>query len=123
MMFRNPFPAWVAMLLVLGSVSEYLLPITYHINSEGAKARFGLQPASIRWSEVRRVVHRRGGVLLSPLSEPSRLDGFRGVYLRFGRKGEAGQRLEVLSAIRAYLPQLEEKSTETTPALQGAIES
>ena len=36
------------------------------------------------WSDFRSFYADRNGVLLSPFARPSRLENFRGVYVRFG---------------------------------------
>lgn len=80
------FGAWMpvlaATLLLLGSVRDYLFPLSYTLDDEKATATGFLTHATIRWSEVKRVAVGKPGILLSPYAEPSRLDSFRGILLR-----------------------------------------
>jgi len=78
--------------VVLGATSEFLLPVRYRITEEGASARWGINLTKIAWKDVKRVRADVHGLKLSPLEKPSRLEAFRGVYLRFGdRKQEVEQ--------------------------------
>jgi len=80
-----PYP--LALLLHLGALtlalSEYLFPVTYRLTTCGAHADCGMSRLFIAWSDVKRATHGRDGVYLSPLARSSRLDGFRGVRLRY----------------------------------------
>lgn len=73
----------LAGLLLLGSIADYLLPIRYSLDGEGATARALWHQRHLSWSEVRRVIRDDLGVKLSPLARPSRLDSYRGIYLWF----------------------------------------
>lgn len=82
-------------LFVVGSLKEVLFAQIHRLDSKGASVRCGLSHTAIEWENVRRVVESAEGVLLSPLAAPSRLDAFRGVYLRY-----VGNREDVLAKIR-----------------------
>ena len=119
MLFRQPLPALVAVLLLLGSVREYLFPFTYSLTVEGVAARGpGLQ-ATLPWKEARRCLRERNAVTVTPLSVPSRLDAFRGVTLRFALKGQPGDRESVLAVIARCAPELisESKKEEKSEPL------
>jgi hypothetical protein len=73
----------IGFFVVLVSTAEVFLPLKYRIDSGGAQVRCGLSVTAIRWSDVKRLIRMADGVRLSPLEKPSRLDEFRGVYLRF----------------------------------------
>jgi hypothetical protein len=83
--------------LVLGSTSEFLLPIHYRLSETGARARWGLSVSEIAWKDVKQTRSDALGIKISPLSGKSRLEAFRGVYLRF-----AGNRQEVEAAVRYW---------------------
>ena len=106
-MLGGALPAILIGLALVVSVGDYLLPITYRITRESASARSLLSHRIIRWEDVRicRLCH--DGVKVSPLSRRSRLEAYRGVFLRFptepGQLAEHGYRFgnEVLEAIRS----------------------
>ena len=80
--------------IVFASTAELWVPIQYKITEHEASSRCGLSVTAIRWENVKRLIHTSEGVRLSPLEKSSRLDEFRGVYLRF-----SGNRDEVLAKI------------------------
>jgi hypothetical protein len=75
--------------LVLAATAEFLLPSEFEVAASSARARSGLSRSEIEWSEVRRIATDGRGLLLTPLPRASRLDRFRGVYLRFDGNEEA----------------------------------
>jgi hypothetical protein len=94
-----------AVLFMLGSAtSEYLFPIANRLSSRTASCRFGANRFELEWSKLARVLIYKDGVRLSPLAAPSRLDSFRGVFLRFARDGQPGDRKSVLAAIAELRP-------------------
>ncbi|HIE09063.1 MAG TPA: hypothetical protein EYP65_04365 [Armatimonadetes bacterium] len=68
--------------LVLLWVADYLFPVTYRLTDEGVEVRQLVLRAFLPWERVRRCVKTKGGLFLSPLPKPSRLDAYRGVFLR-----------------------------------------
>ncbi|MFP4058232.1 MAG: hypothetical protein ACLF0G_15300 [Candidatus Brocadiia bacterium] len=70
------------------SLCRYFLPTRYHLDDQGAAVGFLGQWRRVPWGAVRRVSVHREGVHLSPFARPSRLDSFRGTYLRFAGNGQ-----------------------------------
>jgi len=89
---------FLAALLLVASVSDFLLPITYKLGNEGISARGLWHRRHLSWEQVRRVVQDDLGVKLSPLSRPSRLEAYRGIYVWFSL-GDADQ---VMATIAYY---------------------
>jgi len=87
----------VAVALV-GSLADFLFPVTYEITSDRATCRMLLKRAEVQWRNVRRCYLDQTGVKLSPLDRRSRLEVFRGVYLRFN--GNREQVIETVKAMR-----------------------
>jgi hypothetical protein len=77
--------------LLTAMVARYFAPTRYTLDAQGVRARFLGRERRRAWSEVRALYRHRDGVHLSPFPRPSRLDPFRGIYVRF-----AGNREEVL---------------------------
>lgn len=100
-------PAWgpggrllilaLSALLLIGSIAEFLFPVTYTLDAEGAHSRHFGSHRLLPWSRVRRVYLRRDGIKLSPLAVESWAENYRGVYLR------TEERDAVLDAVRAWL--------------------
>jgi hypothetical protein len=92
--FIGVFGALLGLAVVFVSTAELWMPMRFKLTSEEASARVGLSVTAIRWENVKRVLETDQGVTLSPLEKSSRLDAFRGVYLRF-----SSNRSEVLAKI------------------------
>ncbi len=81
--------AFVGAVAIFASTAEVWLPGKYRITGLDASARIGLSQTVIRWENVVRLIDTESGVRLSPLEKSSRLDAFRGVYLRFSGNRDA----------------------------------
>ena len=88
------FWTFLALILLGGSVSPYFSLTRYRLDEKGVTVFKTFYRTEKRWSQFRSYYPDRSGVLLSPFSEPSRLENFRGLYLRF-----SGNRDEVLERI------------------------
>lgn len=84
--------------MILASTMEYWLGSSYKLDSKGASSRTGLSLTAIEWPDVRRLIFEEHGIKLSPLEKPSRLDAFRGVFLKF----DGSNREQVLQAVRTF---------------------
>lgn len=93
--FQSPILGALGVLLILGSVTEVFFGLRYRLDDEGAGVRCGASLTLVTWDAVKSVVVSEEGVKLSPLEKSSRLNAFRGVFLRF-----ANNRDEVLAMIQ-----------------------
>lgn len=83
------FWTFVAIILLAGSVSPYFAVTRYKFDANGVTVYKTFYKVQKRWSQFRSYYPDRNGVLLSPFREPSRLENFRGLYVRFsGNKDE-----------------------------------
>ncbi len=121
MIFRQPLPVVVVLILLISAVAEYLFPITYQMNEKGVTYRYGLHHFTLLWSEVKRIEMHAKGVLLSPLPHASRRDNFRGIFVRFAKRDEVGNRTEALTLLSHYLPNL--SIMEILPSIQQGARS
>ncbi len=106
LMFGAWLPALAALLLLVGSVSEYLFPITYRLTPGGVTQESLTTRIVLPWSAIRRCRVGRRGILLTSLAVPSRLDAFRGILLRCAPDGQAGNQADVLALLAVYAPHL-----------------
>jgi hypothetical protein len=65
----------------------------------GLESRFLGMTRRFTWDQFRSYYPDRNGVLLSPFVRPSRLENFRGFYLRFD-----GQSEDVLRVVKERIP-------------------
>lgn len=85
-------------LVMIASTSDFLLPVQYEISKDGATCKMLFKSASIRWADVRHYYLDEYGVKLSPLEHQSRLEAFRGVYLRFNNNDE--QVIDIIKSLK-----------------------
>lgn len=76
----------IGLILVGTSVYSYFIPTRYEMNYEKILIKGLFMTKKKQWIEFRSFYPDRNGVLLSPFVVPSRLENFRGVYIRFGNK-------------------------------------
>ena len=99
LMFHSLIPTLASLLLLVSATADFLFPVSNSLTSETVISQGFLRRSELLWSDVRRVMPFPGGVTLSPLATPSRLDAFRGVTLRFAPTGEPGDEASVMEAI------------------------
>ena len=87
----------ISLVVLAASTARYLLPTRYVLDDREAAWR-QLTWHRRSWSAFRRVDRHADGIFLSPFRRPSRLDPFRGVFLRFGPGVDAA---EVVTLARA----------------------
>jgi hypothetical protein len=100
MWFGSPIPAVIMAFVFFGALSDFLLPVTYTLTATHASASTLVGKRVMAWKDVRKCYLDDYGVKLSPLRRRSRLEAYRGVYLRFGDRRE-----EVLDAVKKLRPQ------------------
>ena len=88
----------LAFVLLFLSMARFFLPTRYHLTEDGLRVRFLGRKRHRPWSEFRNFYPYRIGVLLTPFPRPSRLDSFRGQFLRFN-----GNHDEVLEFIARHI--------------------
>ena len=92
----GPFVAVLAVGVMVASLADFLFPVRYTITHEKASCRMLVNRTEIRWADVKRCYLDDFGVKLSPLDQRSRLEAFRGVYLRF-----ADNKDEVIETVKS----------------------
>ena len=81
------------------SLSRYFFPTRYVLDGKGINSEhLGLKQRR-SWAEFRRVEEHRDGIFLRPSVRPSRLDSFRGVFLRCDQNRE-----DVARFVRCHVP-------------------
>lgn len=79
----------IAGLIFLITLSTYFFPTTYTIDEKAVSIRYLFNVKHRNLSAFRMMYPGRRGVLLSPFLAPSRLENFRGFYLRYGKDNKA----------------------------------
>jgi hypothetical protein len=95
----GPFAAGLVAAALVASLADFLFPVRYVITRDKASCKMLAKGTEIRWADVKRCYLDNCGVKLSPLDRVSRLEAFRGVYLRF-----AGNKDEVIEIVKSLRP-------------------
>ncbi len=94
----GPYVALFVAVALVFSLSDFLFPVKYFITTEGVSCRMLLKSCEIKWQDVKRCYLDDFGIKLTPLDRVSRVEAFRGVYLRFGDNQE--QVIETVKSLR-----------------------
>ena len=94
-LFQSVFVTLLSAMFVTGSLYRYFVPFRYELYEHELVVSAPRYRLTKSWADFRSFYVDNNGVLLSPFAKPSRLENFRGVYVRFG-----ANRSEVLDFIR-----------------------
>lgn len=84
----NFFPTVFSATFLIGSLYSYFVPFRYTFYEEEIVVTSLFYRKVKPWSTFHSFYIDRNGVLLSPFAKPSRLENFRGTYVRFGTNRE-----------------------------------
>jgi len=87
----------VLLLILLG---PYVLPARFEVSAAGVKVFFFLFNRNRPWSAYKRYAIQRDGVFLGTEPKPSRVDSFRGDFLRFAAGAD---RQRVIDLVREHV--------------------
>ncbi|HEY3376707.1 MAG TPA: hypothetical protein VGL77_04360 [Armatimonadota bacterium] len=103
----------VLLVLIAGffviAIADFLFPIHYRLDAQGAHIRTLGNHRVLPWAQVRRVYLRGNGIKLSPLAVRGWAESYRGILLR------TPDRAPVLATVRTWLtaagvaPEIEEE--------------
>lgn len=79
----------VSFVVLMVSLSRYWLPTRYELDESGVHIGHAGRKRQRSWSEFRRLDVLRDGVFLSPFARASRLDSFRGLFVRCAENRDA----------------------------------
>jgi hypothetical protein len=81
----SPLLTGLSVIIMLGSLSSFFLPTRYELNQDQVTICYLMGKREREWSAFKSFYVDKNGVLLSPFPKPSRLENFRGIYVRFDR--------------------------------------
>ena len=73
----------LAVLILFGSLTSYYFPTRYKFTEDAVYIKTTTQSLQKKWSQYRTYYVDKNGVLLSPFTRPSRMENFRGIYIKF----------------------------------------
>jgi hypothetical protein len=78
----------ISMIFFCVSISAYFLPTKYIMDDNGVTIKGIVAVRAKKWSEFGSCYKDKNGILLSPFDKPTRLDSYRGTYIRFNKNSE-----------------------------------
>jgi hypothetical protein len=103
-MDKSVFMMALAGLIFTVSLSTFFFPTTYSIDEEKVVIKYTFSGKERNLSAFRKAFPESRGILLSPYLSPTRLENFRGFYLRYGKDNKA--------EVDAFVTKLLEKQRE-----------
>jgi hypothetical protein len=94
----------LAVLILFGSLTGFYFPTRYYFYDDHLIVKTTMQTLRKEWTQYRSFYPDKNGVLLSPFTRPTRLENFRGLYIKF-----AGNRDQVMDIVRSKIDFEEDK--------------
>ncbi len=92
------FMVALALLILFGALAGFYFPTRYIFYDDRIVIKTMIQALPKRWAQFRSYYPDRNGVLLSPFGRPTRMENFRGTYVKFERNRE-----RVMEIVRARI--------------------
>ena len=73
----------LAVFIFAGALSAFFFPTTYELTTEKVRVKYLFSVVEKELKNYRSYYPDKNGVLLSPFPRPSRLENFRGIFLRY----------------------------------------
>ncbi len=83
--FQSIYVAVLSAIFLIGSLYKYFLPFHHQFEVDRLVITSCCYKMERPWETFRSFYVDANGVLLSPFAHPTRLENFRGVYVRFGK--------------------------------------
>lgn len=99
----SPIFTFAAALILWGSLSQFYLKTTFEFTERKVRVKYLINKIEKDWSQYRSYYEDKHGVLLSPFVRTSRLENFRGIYIRF-----ADNREEVMAIVKSKIRKIED---------------
>ena len=97
----------LSVFFLVGALYKYFVPFRYQFDNQKVTIQSFRYRFEQNWTNFHSFYIDRNGILLSPFAQPSRLENFRGVYVRFGNNKGA-----VIDFVKQQIP-LSVESTDT----------
>ncbi len=81
--FNSAALSLLSVVILVSSLTSFFLPTTYILRDDCITVKSRFRTFSRQWDSFKSYYPDKNGILLSPFSSPSRLENFRGVYIRF----------------------------------------
>lgn len=96
--FDSLLLSFFSAIFLFGSLSSFFLPTTYTLYDKGIIIKTVFREVYKDWGFFKRYYIDKNGILLSPFPHRTRLENFRGLYIKFNNNKE-----EVTSYIKSKI--------------------
>ena len=80
---QSAFMVALAGVIFMGTLSTFFFSTKYEITKDKIRVKYLVNKVEKEMKNFRSYYPDKNGILLSPFSKPSRLENFRGVYVRY----------------------------------------
>ena len=104
------YSVWFTVLgfmILYGALASFYFPTRYKFSEKEITVKTTLQTLKKQWSQYRSFYPDKNGVLLSPFVRPTRLENFRGIYIRFEKNRD-----DVMAFVKMMLGRNKPKEPE-----------
>lgn len=105
--FGDIFWVILSFLFLFVSLSSFFFPTSFFLDEKEVKVKRVLTTISRPWERFKGFYFDKNGVQLTPFTYPSRLDNYRGLFLKFGNNKD-----DVINYIKKHLSQVTEEIIE-----------
>lgn len=105
---------FLAVLILTASLSPFFFPTKYELTQDKVKVHFLAVKKEKAWSEFRSFYPDKNGVFISPFAGPSRLENYRGIYLRYEKNRE-----QVLNFVKSKIDYQPQPNKPAQPVNRG----
>ena len=111
---KNSFIIFLAAGIFIISLSSFFFPTTYTVDEKKVTIKYIFSARERNLSAFRKCYPDRNGILLSPYLSPTRLENFRGFYLRYSKNNKAEVDEFVEKLLDRQQPQTQAKTGQET---------
>ncbi|MBD3217965.1 MAG: hypothetical protein GF310_06760 [candidate division Zixibacteria bacterium] len=105
----------IGAVVLLASMRSFYFPTTYKLYDDYIEVIYTISRIKKNWNIYRSIYPERNGVFLSTFTRPSRLENFRGLFLRYGE----GDPDTILGIVKSKTSLAEDEREDVSSSAQG----
>lgn len=94
----SAFMTFLGAVILFGALSGFFFPTRYFFYEDHFIVKTKTQALRKEWSQYRSYYPDKNGVLLSPFARPTRLENFRGIFIKFEKNRD-----EVMEIVKSKI--------------------
>ncbi|MBD3382819.1 MAG: hypothetical protein GF404_11565 [candidate division Zixibacteria bacterium] len=102
---QSRFFTIIGTVVLVGSMRSFYFPTTYRLYEDHIEVVYTISKSVKKWGMFRSYYPEKNGVFLSTFARPSRMENFRGLFLKYG----AADRDRILEIVRQKIKTEEEE--------------